>query len=192
VGGDLHQLRRRAILIAGQYLESRPVYLDTETTGLEARDEIVEICVLDHDGVTLVDTLVRPQQRIPPGATRIHGITDEMVRGAPNWSEAWPGVLSVLCKRSVGVYNAEFDLRLMHQSHRAAGLSWQPLEAKLFCIMRLYADLRGEPGRDGSPRWHSLDEAGRRCNIPLPNAHRARADALLAREVLHSIARADS
>jgi DNA polymerase III epsilon subunit-like protein len=37
-------------------------------------------------------------------------------------------------------------------------------------------------------RYFKLEEAGRFFQIPLPNAHRSAADALLTRAVLHSIA----
>jgi DNA polymerase III subunit epsilon len=181
--------RQQAILSAQQHIEQLPVYLDTETTGVSTNDEIVEICILDHDGSVLLSTLVKPQNHIPADVTRLHGITDEMVRDAPTWPDVWLLVLAALHSRSVGIYNAEFDLRLMQQSHKRARLRWQPLETDPFCIMRLYASFRGELRRDGLPRWYSLEEAGRQCHIPLPNAHRARADALLAREVLHCIAR---
>ena len=42
--------------------------------------------------------------------------------------------------------------------------------------------------RAGNYRWHSLDDARGQCGLDLPNAHRAHADTLLARAVLHFVA----
>ena len=42
----------------------KTVYLDTETTGLApVRDELLEIAIVDDQGKTLVNTLIRPQFR---------------------------------------------------------------------------------------------------------------------------------
>jgi DNA polymerase-3 subunit epsilon len=156
---------------------AQPVFLDTETTGLQNTAEIVEISILDHTGQVLFESLVRPRRSIPLDAVRLHGITDELVREAPTWLQVWPQVEAVLQDRQVGTYNAEFDLRMLQQSHRANGMPWRPLASRFFCIMKMYAEF------SGAYRWPRLEEAGRQCGIPLPNSHRARADTLLARAV---------
>ena len=163
---------------ARRWLESRPVFLDTETTGLTDQSEIVEISILDTNGEVLLDSLVRPRRSIPPDAVRIHGIRDEMVANAPSWLLVWPQVEAILQGRAVGIYNADFDLRMFRQTHRLSGLPWRAPEMQPFCIMRLYSDFRG------TSRFQSLDVAGRQLGILLPNAHRARADTALARAVL--------
>jgi DNA polymerase-3 subunit epsilon len=176
--------RRTAMLLAAQYARQHPVFLDTETTGLDPVAEIIEISLVDTDGSVLLDRLVRPTRRIPLEAIQVHGIWNEMVQAAPSWPEVWQDIEPLLAGRTVGIYNAEFDLRMLRQSHAAHGLSWQPPGFSSFCIMKLYAQYRGEPGRRyGSYRWHSLDAAGRQCGLPLTNAHRALDDALLARAV---------
>ena len=52
--------RQNAIMIARQVIAQNPVYLDTETTGLEKTDEIVEISIVDDSGQVLLDSLVKP------------------------------------------------------------------------------------------------------------------------------------
>ncbi|RPJ07014.1 MAG: 3'-5' exonuclease, partial [Deltaproteobacteria bacterium] len=52
---------------------------DTETTGLDDQAEIVEIAVLNSAGEPVFESLIRPQQPIPPRVITIHGITDTMV-----------------------------------------------------------------------------------------------------------------
>jgi DNA polymerase-3 subunit epsilon len=176
--------RRAAIAQAQIELNKRPVYLDTETTGLKPTDQIVEICLLDADGTVLFESLVKPTTKIPADALRVHHITDAMVAAAPTWRELWPQLEPILAQRRIAIYNAEYDLRLMQQSHRAHGLTWAtPVSS--FCIMKLYAQFRGEWNpRARSYRWHSLDDARWQCGLDLPNAHRARADTLLSRALL--------
>ena len=170
--------RNYAVQQAQRWLDAQPLFLDTETTGLNELAEIVEISIIDHDGISLLETLVRPRRPIPPDAVRIHGIRDETVRSAPSWLEVWPQVEAILRGRPVGIYNADFDLRMMKQSHRLNGMVWREPGMKPFCIMRLYSDYLG------TARFQSLEQAGRQLGIPLPYAHRARADTLLARAVL--------
>jgi DNA polymerase-3 subunit epsilon len=159
--------------------------LDTETTGLGSRAEIVDICLLENDGTVVIDTLVKPVAMIPPDATRVHGITNAMVERAPTWPEVWPGVAAALGGRQAAIYNMEYDVRVMQQSHRQHRLQWSDPGAQFFCIMVLYAQYHGAwDRRRGSYRFQSLAVAGEQCQIALPNSHRARADAALARAVL--------
>lgn len=174
---------------AQQMLEIRPLYLDAETTGTEDLDEVVEIAVVDWDGEPLLETLVKPQRAISAGAMRVHGISAALVAFAPPWSEVWPKLQQVFDGRVVGIYNAEFDVRLMRQSCGLNGIPWQVSYSSHFCIMELFARYYGELNPQyGSYRWKSLDFAGKFFQLPEPNSHRAKDDALLARLVLHKMA----
>jgi len=190
--GNPVDVRRQACVLARQRLQMQPLFLDTETTGVRSSAEIIEICLLDHNGEVLLDSLVRPRLPIPPESTRIHGITDAMVATAPTWGELWPQVQAILESRPIGIYNADFDLRLMKQTHQQLGLLWPQIQFDPFCIMKIYAQFYGEWDiHRNAYRWQSLEKAGQRFNIPLPNSHRARDDALLARAVLQQIAQAE-
>jgi DNA polymerase-3 subunit epsilon len=184
------QARREAVLVAKQKLAQAPIYLDTETTGLGPFDEVVEISIIDADGEVLLDNLVRPTKPIPADALAIHGITDEMVKDSPSWLDVWPEVEAVMRGRVVAIYNADYDTRIMRQSHRLYEMNWDPTLAEFFDIMQLYAQFYGEWNRSrGTYRWQSLENAGRQARIQLPNTHRAKEDTALAREILHFIAK---
>jgi len=182
--------RIQAIQIARQKLMLEPLYLDTETTGIGPNAELVEICVLDDFDQVLFSSLVKPLQTIPADAIQIHGITNEMVRNAPVWVDIWPQVSAILDNRLVGVYNADFDARLIKQTLSKYRLSWQSKpNTQFFCIMKLYAQFRGEWNyAHQNYRWHSLEKAGFYSKLPLPNSHRACDDTRLARAILHHIA----
>jgi DNA polymerase-3 subunit epsilon len=181
-------IRRRAIETARDVIKKQPVYLDTETTGLERSDEIIEISIIDDEGQVLFSSLVKPSQCIPASSTRIHGITDEMVHSSRTWPAVWPEVRAALFGRLIVLYNAEFDLRMMQQSHARYRLPWK--DKFTTCdLLKLYAEFHGEwDPRRRSYRYQSLAAAGQHCRISLPNAHRSTADTLLTRALLHHIA----
>ena len=186
---DWNSAQQEAVKQARDLVARGPLYLDTETTGLGTRSEIIEISIIDDHGAVRFDSLVRPRDRIELDAIRIHGITQEMVSDAPLWNEVWPPIETILDGKLVGIYNRDFDLRLMKQSHQRYWMPWRVQEENFFCIMRLYARFRGDwDTRRGDYRWHSLEAAGRQSRIQLPNSHRATDDARLARELLHFMA----
>ncbi len=174
--------RKSAIHKAREYLATRPVFLDTETTGLDPAAEIIEICVMDHSGAILVDTLVKPVRPIPIDATLIHGITNQMVQMAPSWPDVWPLVQSAILGRYIGIYNADFDLRMVKQTHLYHRIAWDFPSQRVFDVMKIYSEYLG------NSRWVSLDVAGRQSGISLPNSHRARADTDLLRTLFLHLA----
>jgi DNA polymerase-3 subunit epsilon len=180
--------RQRIIEIAQARLKENIIYLDTETTGIDRNAEIVEIAIIDREGNSLFQSLVRPSIPIPQEASKIHGITDEMVQTSLSWPALWPSVRPYLLGRSIAGYNIDYDLRLMQQSYERYRLPWRDHFSSLD-IMQLFSAYYGEwdPARQ-KLRWFRLEEAGRLLGIALPNSHRALDDTLLARAVLHRIA----
>jgi len=174
--------------LAAKIIASKPVYLDTETTGLEKQDEIIEISILDFDGAILLESYVRPVNPLTSAATRIHGITNAMVVNAPTWPALWPQIRGFLFSRLVTAYNSPFDLQMMQQSHSRYKIPWRE-SFEWFDAMILFSNYRGiwDPVRK-SMKYFSLKDAGKHFNISLPNSHRASADALLTRAVLHCLA----
>ncbi len=181
--------RLGAIQQARMLLATDPVYLDTETTGMHFNSEVIEIGIVDDQGEVLFDQLVRPRGKMDPAAGRVHGITLEMLKDAPTWEQVWPQAETILAGRRIGVYNVEFDLRLMKQSHSHSWLTWTLPEANFFDIMKLYAQFYGDwDPFHRSFRYQTLEIAGRQCGISLPNAHRAVDDCHLTRALLHYMA----
>lgn len=175
--------RKTAIRKARELLLVNPVFLDTETTGLGPDDEIIEIAIVDKQGNTLFESLVKPNKRISVDAYLVHGITNDMVQNAPKWPEVWKQVSNVVSSRYAGIYNAEFDLRMIRQTHALNGLQLDGF-INNFCIMKLYADFYIY----GGGRYQKLEDAGRQCGLSLPNSHRAKDDTILALAVFNCIA----
>ena len=166
-----------------------PLYLDTETTGFGPDDVVIEIGIVDAKGDLVFESLVNPNKPIPEESSAINGITDEMVADAPTWKDIWEKVDQVLKNRIVGIYNAEFDLRLLKQTHNHCCGAWNFDNRKAFCAMRMYAAFYGDWNpRSNGYRLQKLEQAGRNCQIALPNSHHAVDDARLTAAVMEYIA----
>jgi DNA polymerase III subunit epsilon len=157
------------------------IVLDTETTGLGARDEIIQIAVIDMDGRTLVDTFLKPSKPIPAEATRIHGIINQDVIYAPTMADVnvQRAILSAIRGRDVVIYNASYDQRLLYQTGWAHHLKfdWRKIGRSWTCAMLAYAEHYGEWNpRYRNFKWQKLSLACQQQGIPVENAHAALAE----------------
>ncbi len=180
--------KQQGMQLVRQKLAEKPVYIDTETTGITRTDEILEIVIVDWDGSVLFESFIRPQKPIPPESTAIHGITSDMVEKARPWPIAWQQIRPLVAGRLLAMYNAEFDMRMMQQSLEQYRLPWRE-NFDTLDIMDLFSQFIGEwdPNRKALRRYR-LEQAGKYFKIPIPNAHHALEDTLLARAVLYSMA----
>ncbi len=137
----------------------------TQTTGVAADSEIVQIAILNTKHDLLLDTLVRPEGRIPDEASEIHGITEDLLNedDARPWPAHHQEVQALLASASeVIFYNAEFGLAMLHQTAHRYGLSLDLPDERVRCAMLDYARFRGEVWPSGEFRWHRLLHAYRR------------------------------
>lgn len=100
------------------YAENYVVF-DLETTGLSpARDEIIEISGIKVQNGTVegeFSTLVNPNMPIPRAASRVNGITDEMVKNAPPLAEALAAFLDFAGEAVLVGHNIHsFDLPFVY------------------------------------------------------------------------------
>jgi DNA polymerase III epsilon subunit family exonuclease len=108
------------------------VAFDTETTGLWAlSNRLVEIAAvkfqLESDTYQDFQTLIDPGRPIPREATAIHGITDQMVTGAPTAETAIAGFLSFCGADSILIaHNAPFDISFVGNEMDRARLAFPP------------------------------------------------------------------
>lgn len=126
----------------GELLDREDVLiLDTETTGLEQYDEVIEVGVIDTKGAERFHSLVMPKGRIHPKAREVHGITQRFLKtsDAPEWPAVYAQLMPSLKAASVILaWNARFDRRLLRQSGRIWGcrpqlpqMTWRDLLRKL-------------------------------------------------------------
>ena len=186
-GINIAELRAKSVAWAREIVSSPGiVFLDTETTGLGPDAEIVDIGVVAIDGTVYLDCLVKPAKPIPPGATAVHGITDEMVADAEPWKVVYGWLLESISGRVI-VYNRDYDLGVINQLCRALDLPQLGTHERWECAMLAFSDFKGELGKYGSMKWHRLEVAAAEFGIP-PGGHRALADAETARRVVLAMA----
>jgi DNA polymerase-3 subunit epsilon len=110
-------------------LERPLVFVDLETTGADPQtDRIVQIALLriwprgETWDPSAFAWLVNPGIPIKPGATNVHGITDEQVRDLPSFQERADDIADVLRGADLAGYNIEqFDLPILDRAFRGAG-----------------------------------------------------------------------
>lgn len=182
--------KHHAIGTAQAWLKEKPLYLDTETTGLGSKDQIVEIALLDHDGTPLLNTLVQPTVEISPKAAAIHGLSMADVASAPLFGEVLPALINLTQDRLVIIYNAAFDRRLLRQSAKAHQIRQPCVKSDVVCAMAAYAQYYGEWNQwSSSYRWQSQANAAKQLGLELPaDLHRAAADADLCRRIVEAMA----
>ncbi|MBI9043924.1 MAG: DEAD/DEAH box helicase family protein [Anaerolineaceae bacterium] len=144
------------------------ITLDLETTGLDPEsDAITEIGVVKFVGNQIEDeysTLINPNKRIPQEITQLTGITNSMVKNAPQIEEVLPDLIDFIGNCPIIGHNIGFDLAFLHKFgifiHNEA-IDTYELASVLM---------------PGSPRY-SLEALTLSLGFPLKESHRALEDA---------------
>jgi DNA polymerase-3 subunit epsilon len=175
---------RRIHLESIKKLRENWVVLDVETTGLGPKAEILEIAIVGNDGSILMSQLIEPKGRIQSGASEVHGITRNDVRGNPKFPAIAHDFFKHLLGKSVVCYNAEYEMKLIRQTCEIHGVPVP--NVSLSCAMLAYAEYIGEPHtkRKGEFRWWKLVEAIHGEGIKVEASHRAVADAEATRQLV--------
>lgn len=104
---------------------ARYCVFDTETTGLSARyDKIIEIGGIIVENGRVVDRLnqyIDPEMHISDDSTRVHHITDDMVKGKPTIEEFLPKILEFFGDCILVAHNATFDVGFINAALERAG-----------------------------------------------------------------------
>lgn len=88
------------------------VVIDFETTGFDsAKDEILQVSIVDQDGNALMNQLCQPiVAREWKAAEQVHGISPEQVMGMPTFLDIAPDVARILFSANeVIAYNLSFE-----------------------------------------------------------------------------------
>ena len=138
--------QRDAISWARRVLKSKRkfVILDTETTGLGTRDEIIQLAVIDLNGTVLFDKKIKPTSKktISQEASKIHGITIKDLEDCPTFKELKKALKKAIRRKTIITYNAEFDKKMYSRTYQLAG-GFLP-KGNWDCAMLEYAKYVGE------------------------------------------------
>ncbi len=107
------------------------VVLDTETTGLDVRqDRIIQIGAVRMHGPDILETqvfdvVVNPGIPIPAASSRVHGLSDADVAGQPDFSEVAASLRDFIGGAVVVGHSINFDLSMLRNEARRHGVQWK-------------------------------------------------------------------
>ena len=102
--------------MAKELLNGEYVFLDTETTGTSAFDEIVNLGISDETATPLYNEFFKPSLLIKKDASEVSGITNNMVENKPLFKNEWNKIYAILESKKFVAYNADFDARMIQQT----------------------------------------------------------------------------
>lgn len=90
------------------------IIIDLETTGLNPNlDRVCQVAIIKDDGTEL-NTLVNPEIKINPSSTKLHNITNEMVKDAPKFIDISEELIKLLRDTEIFIaYNFQFDFQFL-------------------------------------------------------------------------------
>lgn len=156
----------------------RPIYYDTETTGIRSdKDRIIELAAYDPVENRSFCEFINPGMPISPEATKIHGISDEMVSSAMSFKEIGQAFAEFCPPNTVLIAhnNESFDKLFIEAEYKRSDLSipnWIYLDS-LKWSRRYRPDLPS----------HALQNLRITYGIEANNAHRALDDVMVLYQV---------
>lgn len=161
----------------------REIVLDTETTGFDPKtgDRIVEIgCVelIDHmpTGKTY-HQYINPERDMPEGAFKIHGLSEEYLKGFPVFADIADEFLAFIEDSMLVIHNAEFDMKFLNAELKLRKHPEIPMSQSFDTLALARQKFPGSPA--------TLDALCRRFQID--NSNRELHGALLDSELLAEV-----
>ena len=149
------------------------VAFDLETTGLSSlHDTIIEIGAAIMKGKEVLSTFqmfVDPHRPLQLKIIDLTGITDQMLAGQPDISEAIPQFLDYVGGRPLCAHNADFDIGFVTAACERLGIVFQPTYVDTLILAQ---NLMPELGK------YKLNIVADALSLPDFNHHRASDDAI--------------
>lgn len=128
------------------------VFLKVATTGMSALDKegvqgdrIVEISITkinpDRQSPQTGTRLVNPGRPIPAEASRIHGITDDMVQTAPKFEEIAQALFGFIGDADIAGFSVGFDIEFLVEEFNRAGIPFTIVNRKIVDLSSIYHEL---------------------------------------------------
>ncbi len=156
--------------------------VDIETSGGNYQTcKITEIAILIFNGQKIYDslvTLINPECYIPEYITRITGITNEMVKGAPKFYEVARKIVEITANKIFVAHNSSFDYNFIRKEFSDLGYNYN---RKTICTVELSRKLMP---------FHASYSLGNLCNdlkIEINGRHRAEGDATATVELFRRL-----
>lgn len=161
-------------------LKNPLIFFDLETTGTDTvHDRIVEISYLKvyPNGKEEIKTKrINPGIPIPPGATAIHGISDEDVKDCPTFKQIAKSLADQMEGCDLAGFNSSrFDIPLLAEEFLRAEVDIDFSRRKMIDVQIIF-HRKEQRTLEAAYRFY--------CNKELTDAHSAEADTMATYEVL--------
>lgn len=157
---DLQTLKQKNSEWAKERLaDDSTVIIDVESTGLLHQDpdtEIVQICIINNKGRTLLSMLLKPSTPMGSHVIDIHKITNDEVYHQPLFPQVAKMLAFVLKDKHVISWNMDFDWKLLMHMFKKYEQD-VPKIAGASCAMDKYSEWAGEwSARKSGFKWQKL------------------------------------
>lgn len=163
------------------------VVIDTETTGLDNDDEVVELAVLSSEGEKLYHSYFYPEKEVNPGAAKVNHLTKAVLKekvGEKKLDAAeWAKILEVIGDKKILGHNIQFDIRLLSQTFKKNGVD----EAADCLNKRQVIDSMDIAKRHIKNKSYSLNNLTTLIGITREEQHDAADDCLMTIEFLERL-----
>ncbi|ALC85996.1 DNA polymerase III [Bacillus sp. FJAT-22090] len=145
------------------------IVFDVETTGLSANyDKIIELAAVKMKNGEIIDKFerfVNPHHPLSATTIELTGITDDMVRNAPEIEDVIRDFYEFIGNGIIVAHNASFDMGFLYEGYRKCGIDHftHPVIDTLELARFLHPELK----------THRLGSLAKKFNIELTQAHRA-------------------
>jgi len=161
----------------------RQIILDTETTGLEVKQDhrIIEIGCVELRNRRKTDRqfhhYINPEREIDDGAYEVHGISNEFLSDKPMFRDIAQEFIDFIRDSELIIHNAPFDIGFLNYELEQLGPEWGRMEDYCRITDTLLMARERHPGQK-----NSLDALCQRYNVD--NSQREQHGALLDAQIL--------
>ena len=159
------------------------IFLDTETTGLSAKDgdRIVEIACIETKDLIPTNRVfhkyINPQKKVSLEAFKVHGLSDDFLKGKEKFDEVVEDFLEFIKGKKLIIHNAPFDVGFLNTELRKV--------SKKTLDLKNVEDSLSLARSKFPASSNSLDNLCKRFNIDL--SRRTKHNALLDCELLREV-----
>lgn len=159
------------------------VFFDVETTGLHViRDRIIQLAMIKYKkggGTEDLNVLINPGVPISEESFRIHGISNDMVRNKPTFSQLASKIFEFIKGADLAGYNSNrFDVPILMEEMSRCGFDLEIDNRRLIDVQRIFYRMEPRTLRAAYQFY---------CNKEIENAHDAMSDIKATVEVLEGM-----
>lgn len=126
-------------------LEKPIVFIKVHTTGINTNlNRIVQLTISRYnvDGSSKTGTrLFNPEMPIPEEATRINGITDDMVANQPTFHDISVNLHKFIGNADIAGFNVQFDLSFLMEEFYRSGLNFSCVDRDIIDLKTIYNEI---------------------------------------------------